>query len=190
MAEQSLPKGGQRVCNRRKRRIPCQLFVGEREHSALVLDLSPSGLFVQTHAKTQRGERLKLRLSHENATIDLVVEVVRTKSVPQNLLAATKGGIGVRLLSAPPAYDALMLQLGIDEPRKAHGPMKTPMKATVQFAPEPEPESGARFRVHVAQVVGSRSRRMDVRAGDAEAASARALEDLGDGWKVLRVEAL
>ena len=190
MAEQSLPKGGQRISNRKKRRIPCQLFVGEREHTALVLDLSPSGLFVQTHAKTQRGERLKLRLSHESAMIDLAVEVVRTKSVPQNLLAATKGGIGVRILSAPPAYDALMLQLGIDEPRKEPRKAHATVRTTVQFAPEPEPESGPRFRVHVAQVVGSRSRRMEVCAGDAEAASARALDDLGDGWKVLRVEAL
>jgi|KBSSwiStaDraftv2_1062776.scaffolds.fasta_scaffold599932_2 hypothetical protein len=186
-----LPNGGQRVCNRRKRRIPCSLWVGAREHSALVLDLSPSGLFVQTHAKTQRGERLKLRLSLENVAIDLQVEVVRTKSVPQNLLAAAKGGIGVRILDAPASYDALMKQLGIDEPRKAATAARRVSPSAVAFADEPELESGgARFRVHVAQTVGPRSRRIEVCAGDADTASARALEELGDGWKVLRVEAL
>jgi hypothetical protein len=188
MAEQPLPGGGKRVTNRKKRRIPCTLWVGEREHSALVLDLSPSGLFIQTHARTQRGERLRLQLSHENTAIDLRIEVVRMKQVPPNLLAAAKGGIGVRIVEASPAYQALMNQLGIAERERA--------RPSIDYAPEPEPEvearsaNGPRFRIHVAQIGGPRSRRLEVSAADAEAASASALEQLGDGWKVLRVETL
>jgi PilZ domain len=173
MTDHSGPGGSNWVTNRKKRRIPCQLWVGEREHSALILDLSPSGVFVQTHAKTQRGERLRLQFSHEDALLELKVEVVRTKSVPQSLLAATKGGIGVRIVSAPEEYYELLAGLGINEAKPAF---------------ELEREPGLRFRVYVAQTGGPRSRRVEVAAPDAAAAGVRALEELGSGWKVLRTE--
>jgi hypothetical protein len=174
MGEQTGPGGSNWVTNRKRRRIPCQLWVGEREHSALILDLSPSGLFIQTHAKAQRGERVRLQFSHEDAMLELKVEVVRIKSVPQGLLAATKGGIGVRIVSAPEEYDGLLSQLGISERTKP------------SFELDPEPEPGLRFRVYVAQIGGPRSRRVEVSAADADAANARALEEVGAGWKILR----
>jgi len=170
------PDGSNWVTNRKKRRIPCQLWVGEREHSAMILDLSPSGLFVQTHAKTQRGERLRLQFSHEDALLELKVEVVRIKQVPQNLIAAAKGGIGVRIVSAPEEYFNLLAGLGITE------------RAKPTFELEREP--GPRFRVHVAQIGGPRSRRVEFGAPDEDTARLRALEELGDGWKVLRVESV
>ena len=176
MAEQTGPGSSGWVTNRKKRRIPCTLWVGEREHSALILDLSPSGLFVQTHAKTQRAERLRLAFSHEDVVLDLKVEVVRTKTVPQSLLAAAKGGIGVRIVSAPEEYYQMLASLGVSE------------RAKPQFELEREP--GPRFRVHVAQIGGPRSRRVELAAPDADSAGAKALEELGGGWKVLRVEAV
>jgi len=162
--------------DRKKRRIPCQLWVGEREHSALVLDLSPTGLFVQTHAKVQCGERLALRLSHVSARLDLVVEVVRTKSVPPNLLTVAKGGIGVRIVNAPEEYYQLLDALRLGE------------RSTSEVELVLEPEPGSRFRVYVAQISGPRSRRLEIAAPNGETAAARALEELGDGWKILRIE--
>jgi hypothetical protein len=161
--------------SRHARRIPCQLFVGEREHSALVLDLSVSGLFIQTHARPLIGERLRVQLAHDRVPLELTVEVARAKSVPPALLTAAKGGIGVRLVSAPAEYDKLLARLGIGE------------------APEPESfeveiEPGPRFRVYVAQRGGSRSRRVEVKASDPDEAAERAIEELGSEWKVLRVQ--
>jgi len=176
MAEQTGPGGSPWVTNRKKRRIPCQLWVGEREHSALILDVSPSGLFIQTHAKTQRSERLRIQFSHEDQLLELKVEVVRIKTVPQNLLAAAKGGVGVRIVTAPEEYYTLLEGLGINE------------RAKPTFELEREP--GLRFRVHVAQIGGPRSRRVEVSAADADAAGVRALEEIGGGWKVLRVESV
>ena len=176
MAEQSGQGVDNRVTNRKKRRIPCQLWVGEREHSALILDLSPSGLFIQTHAKVQRAELLRIQFSREDVPLELKVEVVRIKQVPPNLLAAAKGGIGVRIISAPEEYYGLLTSLGINE------------HARPTFELERDP--GLRFRVHVAQIGGPRSRRVEVAAADADAAGARALEDLGGSWKVLRVESV
>ena len=176
MAEQSGPGSAGWVTNRKKRRIPCTLWVGERAHSALILDLSPSGLFVQTHAKTQRGERVRIAFSHEDVALDLKLDVVRTKTVPQSLLAAAKGGIGVRIVSAPEEYYQMLASLGVSE------------RAKPQFELEREP--GPRFRVHVAQIGGPRSRRVELSAPDADTAGAKALEEVGGGWKVLRVEAV
>lgn len=111
-----MDQNNRRRFNRKKRRIPCQLWVGEREYNALVLDLSPTGLFIQTHAKTQRGDQLALRLpGHGNAVLDLRVEVVRSKHVPQMLLAAAQGGIGVRIVNAPEDYFQMLDALGLGE---------------------------------------------------------------------------
>ena len=157
---------------RHARRIPCRLFVGQREHSALVLDLSESGMFIQTHARPQIGERLRIYLAHTNLPLEIHVEVARAKPVPPSLLAAAKGGIGVRIVNAPEEYDHLLAQLGI-------GQHSEPF--------ELECEPGHQFRVHVAQLGGSRSRRVDVTASTAAEAGALALEQLGSGWKVIRI---
>lgn len=162
---------------RHARRIPCKLYVGEREFSAMVLDLSKTGLFVQTHARPQLRERLRLRLAQEPAPLELVVEVMRAKQVPQNLLAYAKGGLGVRIVSAPGEYDRLLAELGIGDNAEP-------------FELESASEPGRRFRVYAAQVGGSRSRRVDVTASDAEDAPAVALAELGGDWKVIRVETL
>src|SRR5262245_29716831 len=177
-----MSKAERRSSNRRKWRIPCQLWGGKREHNALVLDLSQTGLFIQTHAKTQPGDRLEVRLSgNDGDTLDLVVEVVRSLHIPQNLLMAAKGGIGVRITSAPPEYQQLVNSLGLMD--------SVDLVCEPELEPEPATE-GRRFRVHVAQTLGPRTRRMDIDAPDAETASAHALEQLGDGWKVLRAEPL
>src|SRR5207249_3082637 len=106
----------------------------------------------------------------------LVAEVARTKHVPPSLLTVARGGIGARIVSAPEEYFQMMDALGVAE------------RAQLEFELESDP--GPRFRVQVAQTSGPRSRRVELAAADADAAAARALEEVGDGWKVLHVEAL
>jgi len=177
------------VLNRKKRRMPCQLLVGQRAHTGLVLDLSPSGLFIQTNAKTRRGERLALTLSATGTEpMEIVVEVVRTKVVPPRLLTVAQGGIGVRIANAPEAYYQFLTELGIAE--RFVTAAEASEESESELAPGPDADAGPRFRVRVSQTSGPRSRRLEISAPDAETACTRALEELGDGWKVLGVESL
>jgi hypothetical protein len=162
---------------RHSRRLPCRLVVDGRDYNAFVLDLSVSGLFIQTHARPRIGVRLPLLLTQTRPPLELSVEVVRAKRVPPNLLAVAKGGIGVRVVSAPSEYDRLLAELGIGENAEP-------------FELESPPGPGHRFRVHAAQIGGVRSRRVDVTASGADEAPAIALEELGSDWKVIRVEML
>jgi PilZ domain len=179
-----------RVSNRKKRRTPCLLTVGHRVHTGLVLDLSLSGLFIQTNAKTYRGERIEMELSvREDHPLDMVVEVVRTKSVPPRLLTVAQGGIGVRIISAPEEYYEFLNGIGVAErqvsPREDGGAGAT---AALDGGVELESDPGPHFRVRVGQLSGPRTRRVEVAAPDADAAAALALQELGDGWKVLGVD--
>jgi hypothetical protein len=166
--------------------MPCQLLVESRWSSGLVLDLSPSGLFIQTHAKTREGQRFDLSVSREEGEpMQLVVEVVRKKVVPPRLVTVAQGGVGVRILSAPEDYYRYLERLGIA------GAAPQPRRSRARAAAAvPEPEALLRFRVRVSQTSGPRSRRVEVSAADADAARDLALEEIGDGWKVLDVEAL
>ena len=151
-----------RVKDRKKRHMPCELDIGGRKHSGLVLDLSPSGLFIQTNARTQPGKTFDLRLSTGiGDPIALVVEVVRRKVVPPRLLALAQGGVGVRIQKAPSEYRQLLDKLGISC------------------------EAKERYRVRVQQLSGSRSRIIEIDGKDQAEAEETALQELGEGWKVL-----
>ena len=104
-----------RVFDRKKRRLPCRLTFEGRQYSGLVIDVSPSGLFIQTSAKVKPGERLDLELGlpGEPHRLPLKVVVARLRVVPPRLLSVAQGGIGVRILKAPEAFHTFMETLGI-----------------------------------------------------------------------------
>jgi Tfp pilus assembly protein PilZ len=167
--------GSSRTAKRKKHRMPCEIMVGSRWHSGLVLDLSPTGLFVQTSAKTRPGQPIQLVLTLTNREpMQLTVEVVRKKVVPARLLALAQGGVGVRIANAPESYYGFLQELGI---------AGTTTDATAQTAAAAE-----RYHVRVKQTSGPRSRRVEIEADDADDAAARALGQVGAGWKVLDVE--
>ena len=104
----------------------------------------------------------------------------RTKHVPPNLLAAAKGGIGVRIVNAPEEYFQCWR-------RSARA--SAPLRVELELEPEPSssfrgtPRSAAasRFQVFVGPDPRPRSRRVDVTAPDAELRGACALERAGRG---------
>lgn len=169
--------------------MPCDLTFEGQQHSGLVLDVSPGGLFVQTSAKAKPGDRLDIKLSlpGESQKLPLQVEVVRKVVVPPRLLAIAHGGVGVRILNAPEAYYNFMGSLGIGSDPGEFKADPNRANASGEGAGAGEPP-GQRYRVRVKQTQGPRSRVLDVTAGDEEGARSQALAELGEGWEVLQVE--
>jgi hypothetical protein len=168
-----------------------------RRHNGFLIDYSMSGMFIQTSASPEVGQRLDLELTLRGERLPMHVEVARRRTVPAQLRAVAGGGIGVRILSAPEAFYALIaaeqesleLQPGgavaIPEPPVESKPKKPAQSATpVEMTPVP---SADRYRVRVRATQGNRSRTLELE-GESESAAARlALEELGEDWKVLEV---
>ena len=197
--------------------MTCRVHADGRQHNGIVLDLSGSGLFIQTSAKLSPGARVDIDLSLPDDTARMQIEVVRRKQVPAQLLTVAQGGIGVRILTAPETYYRFLHDLQEKEreaarqaaqsesesapPRTAAAPQKpapaarpvSPSRPTAppppKPAPPPEPPK-PRFRVRVCQTQGARSRVIDVAAVNADTASRQVLAELGEEWKLLKVEPL
>jgi len=172
---------------RAKRRLVCRIAVGNRRYSGVILDVSATGLFVQTHAKPPAQARLTVEISvpDQRAPVRVEAVVARLRVVPPQLLHVAQGGIGLRIANAPEAYFAFLgslLPAGAEEaggePAPA-GPGKAPPAAAARGAGE------KRFRVRVSQVGGARSRTLRCFARSAEQAAARALAETGEGWRLV-----
>ena len=203
-----------RVLERSKRRMTCRVHVEGRQHNGIVLDLSGSGLFIQTGAKLAPGVRVDIDLSLPEGDARMQIEVVRRKQVPPQLLTVAQGGIGVRILSAPEAYYRFLQDLqekerelearaAASQPQAATParpapvspkPVAAPPKRVLPPPPPPPPPKPEppkpRFRVRVCQTQGARSRVIDVAAASADAAARQVLGELGEEWKLLKVDPL
>jgi hypothetical protein len=193
--------------------MTCRVHVEGRQHNGIVLDLSGSGLFIQTSAKLSPGLRVDIDLSLPDDTARMQIEVVRRKQVPAQLLTVAQGGIGVRILTAPECYYRFLHELQQKEreaqqlaaqagheaepakPRAVAPPQKPAAPPKPVAAPRPAPPKPPEppkpcFRVRVCQTQGARSRVIDVAAVNADAASRQVLGELGEEWKLLKVDPL
>ena len=101
-----------RVEPRFKRKTPCKLRHQQRHHSGMVLDISRTGLFVQTSATAQDGEEVEVTLSAGRATalLTLAAQVVWLRRVPAQLRTVAEGGLGLRICYAPEEYYNLLVE--------------------------------------------------------------------------------
>jgi hypothetical protein len=200
---------------RAKRRLACALRHGNKHYNGIVLDLSASGLFVQTSASPAPGDALELELQPPDGGGALVLQGVaaRRRSVPLQMRSVAHGGVGVRLTAAPEGYFNLVAELlgaevGRAEPEKQSPPPEAPAKPAPKPAREPSalerraheltlrrvrgaaspPEPRRRYRVKVAQA--ARLRILEVEACGEEDAQRAALREAGEGWRVVECRAL
>jgi hypothetical protein len=90
-----------RRADRSRQRLSCELLIGDRCHPGIVLDLSSTGLFVQTSVSPPPGERIRVKLRPPGgAEVELEASVARRYAVPVRLVSAARGGIGLRVESA------------------------------------------------------------------------------------------
>jgi len=150
---------------------------------AFVLDLSSTGLFVQTGARLRPGADVEVRLQIAGLPEPLLLHarVARTKQVPTQLTTVAHGGVGLRLRDVPKRYlEAIqLLESG------------TGLRVAEMAKPEaPAAIDRPRFRVRVKQSDGPRSRSIDLCADDVEQARAFALREVGKGWEAVSADRL
>lgn len=190
------------------KRLPCDVTIEGRRHSGLVLNVSPRGLFVQTSAEARPGSEISIDLTPPNQRepVEVRATVVWKRTVPRQMLASARGGMGLRIQDAPEGYYAYLRGVirGLGTPPPARSAARAGPSESV-----PGPESGAAspndlpiprapmaapvskelsFRVRVSQVVGPRSRFVSVTARSPKQAGELALEEIGEGWQVLEVK--
>lgn len=173
-----------RVAKRHRWRLACEVVCDGRSQRAIVIDLSETGVFVQTGTRLPPGANVDVRLMLTDATepILLRAKVVRNKQVPPQLTSVARGGVGLKIVDAPNAYYATIASLeGGDSRRQTGAPAASPA------APKP---AGMRFRVRVKQSDGPRSRSVEVLADSPDEARARVLAEVGGGWEAVAADSI
>ncbi len=170
-----------REVEKRKRplhRLTCDLLVGTTRHHAIVRDISPAGLFVQTGARPKPNSVVQVIFPARDGRSEITVEagVARRRAVPPGLQSALPGGVGLELLDPPPDFRELLareLALAAEIPAEAASG---------------DPECVKTFRVRVRRRDGPQYRILTVQAESVQGARARALARAGSGWKIGDVE--
>ncbi len=101
-----------RVEPRFGRRIPCKLSRNLNTFSGLVLDVSRTGLFVQTGAVAKAGDEVEVLFNTREPDAAIVVnaQVVWQRKVPPQLRSAVEGGLGLQIRYAPEPYYMLLAE--------------------------------------------------------------------------------
>jgi PilZ domain len=188
---------GKPRAERIRRRVTCELMLDGRSYRGIVLDLSATGIFVQTEATPGPGARIRI-LFHTATGEEFEAEasVARRQVVPRELAGVVRGGLGLRIQRPPEAYFRLIGMEGTAEEKPRGLGMETQVvqnrPAEKPRAPEPPKPPPApalpEYRIRVKQTDGPRSRTLKLGASGADDARKRALAELGRGWEVLTVE--
>ena len=170
-----------RAQTRAKKRFSCTILSEGRRYSAVVIDISATGLFVQTSAAVTIGSVVQLEMNIPGCPKPVLADaqVARQKVVPHELRSVEKGGLGLRIILPPPEF----LEYSASAVRIEIPGAKAPPKRTAKKTPKKTQE--ITYRVRLGQIGGSRTRLIDVTCGTVQQAEAAALRKVGDEWKVL-----
>jgi Tfp pilus assembly protein PilZ len=78
----------------------------------LVLDVSRTGLFVQTGAAAKAGDEVEVMLGTQEPETAIVLnaQVVWQRKVPPQIRSAVEGGLGLQIRFAPEPYYVLLAE--------------------------------------------------------------------------------
>jgi hypothetical protein len=180
-----------RTEKRVKRRVPCEVFVGDARFSGMIVNLSRNGLFVQTTARPARGSQVEIRLNVETESepIRLLAVVRRASTLPPGATSVGRGGIGVSVERADERYLRFLASLAPEVGASsiaAPAPPGRDQRATP--AGREDPTTTTRYRVRIAQMGSSRSKTVFACGRTPAEASDLALAAFEEGWKVLEIE--
>ncbi len=171
-----------------RQRIPCQIRVGQREHSGIVLNVSRTGLFVQTRAKPRSGLDVWIDLSTKVrlGRIPVSAKVVWQEGhTPLMRTIQNTNGFGARIQSAPEAYFEMLAGVA-----QKLFPYNQGLKAGHVDPPEvPTPSSREQtYTVRLRQRDSTRTRALTLSSASEKDACQQALRESGEEWEVLEVE--
>lgn len=206
-----------RRANRTKHRLTCELLVGRETYSAVVRDLGPTGLFVQTRARPNANSVVEIRFPAIAGLEGFTIEagVARHRNVHPRLQAEIQSGIGLEILGRPATYLAYASRVGGSTPGPAlvapSASAARSAKTTLTTRPTPAPapptrptrpasaasqaspaESGLlrRYRVRMVAIGRSAPRTLMVEATSVAAARTLAAIQAGAGWKITDAETI
>jgi len=95
-----------------RKRIPCKVRRSRSTFSGLVVDVSATGLFVQTSAAAMAGDEIDITLSgrEQEPAITVNAQVVWRRQVPYQLRSMVEGGLGLKIRYAPEQYYAILAE--------------------------------------------------------------------------------
>jgi hypothetical protein len=94
-----------RLNRRSKRRIPCEFQHEGHRYRGIAVNVSRSGLFIQTNASLSPGVELEVDFLGEYlGHVSLRGVVARRRAPPATLASVIRPGLGLRILEAPDAY--------------------------------------------------------------------------------------
>jgi len=168
------------TAERIRKRIPCNVSFRDARRSGMVLNLSQSGLFVQTTVSASRGDDVDLLLNmpHLPEPIPIRAKIVWSRRVDPQFRSVVQGGFGARIEAASERYFGVLQDIA--DMRSA--PVASAKAAAVT---KPEARSGDRYRVRVKLLGSPRSRYLTVVAHSEQEAEQRALQKAGEGWSLL-----
>jgi len=126
-----------------KRRLTCEFFHEASAHRGIILDLSPSGVFIRTNAVLAPGTEIDIFLAASVAAPAMTLRgiVVRRRSVPATLTTVIQPGLGVKLLDAPREYGLLTSDCELEEAiETGYAPAQT-AGGSPQTQPQPPPRA-------------------------------------------------
>ena len=160
-----------------RRRLPCTLDTHKGHRQGLVLNLSRSGLFVQTNLPPRPGTQVAIDMTGPDSQerIQLRGQVVWRRRVNSRMTGTAQSGMGLRLDGVGPRYEALLRKID-----------PSLLEATAQATPPTDAARG--FAVRVALRGSNRSRVLHLEAPDTDTASRQALATAGDGWTIVELK--
>jgi len=173
-----------RRTNRIKHRLTCELIVDRQAHPAVVRDIGPTGLFVQTRQRPVPNSVVEVRFPATAGLPGFSIEagVARHRNVHPRLQAEVQSGVGLEILGRPSEYLALT--------NRVVDPKSVIEEASAQGANAAESQASRSYRVRLSAHGRSQPRTLTVQAKGIAAARARALAQAGAGWKITEVSEL